>query len=135
MNFMRGSSSYARIGVHVTFKVKYCHKVFDYEPLRTRCEAIFREVAAEQRVFIDELGFDSDHVHMVLYISVTHRIDHLAKSFKGRSGKMLLREFPWIKKKFFWGSGLWGAQIYADSVGNNQEDVVSYVRNQRWSTS
>lgn len=130
--FITGSSSYTRIGLHVCFKVKYCHNVFDNTGLRTRCETIFREVAAEQHVYIEELGFGSDHVHMIVYTTITHRIDHLVKSFKGRSGKMLLREFPDIKKKYFWGSGLWGRQVYVDSVGQNKEQIQKYVQNQRY---
>lgn len=132
MEFIAGSSSYARIGLHVCFKVKYCHKVFDDAALRGRCEAIFREVAAEQRVHIEEIGFDSDHVHMVWQVSITHRLDHLVKAFKGRSGKYLLREFPEVKKRFFWGSGLWGGQVYMDSVGQNREQIKRYVRGQRY---
>jgi putative transposase len=132
MDFIRGSSSYARIGLHVTFKVKYCHEVFDIEAFRNRCREIFMCTASEQRVCIEEIGFDGDHVHMVWQVMITHQIDRLVKIFKGRSGKFLLREFPEVKRKYFWGSGLWGAQVYVDSIGRNMEQTKNYVRNQRY---
>src|SRR3989344_595720 len=64
-NFVRGSSSIVRLEVHVSYKVKYCHKVFDFVDVKNRCEVIFREVAAEMRIEIKEIGFDRDHVPMV----------------------------------------------------------------------
>ena len=129
-DFIRGSSSYTRNELHVCFKVKYCHKVFDFVEIKKRCEEIFREVAENLRVIIEEIGFDSDHVHMDIVIRSTQSISGVAKKFKGTSGWKLLREFPLLKKKFFWGSGFWGEQIFADSVGKEHTTIRTYVRNQ-----
>ncbi|MBI5061759.1 MAG: transposase, partial [Candidatus Aenigmarchaeota archaeon] len=52
------------------------------------------------------------------------------KWFKGTSGRKLLKEFPEIKRKYFWGSGFWGSQSYIDSVGRNPEIIKNYVKNQ-----
>ena len=128
--FIRGSSSYTRLVIHVTFKAKYCHEVFNISAFKNRCEQIFREVAAEQGVQIIEIGFDRDHVHMIWQIKIFQSISDIAKSFKGTSGKMLLKEFKWVKRKYFWGSGLWAGTIYADSCGKNPQQMKEYVRNQ-----
>src|SRR3989338_1412118 len=121
--FIRGSSSYVRLEVHVTFKVKYCHKVFDFVEFRTRCEQIFCEVAENEKVVVEEMGFDRDHVHMVWFIRVYHNLADLAKKFKGTSGRKLLKEFPYIKKRFFWGSGLWAGEIFCDTVGKEPTEI------------
>jgi len=47
----------------------------------------------------------------------------------------LLREFPEMKRKYFWGSGLWGGQVYFDSTGQDADHMRSYVRNQGGSKS
>ena len=129
-NFIRGSSSIVRLEVHVSYKVKYCHKVFDFVEVKNRCEAIFREVAAELRIEIKEIGFDRDHVHMDIMMLHTQRLCDINKTFKGTSGRKLLKEFPFLKKKYFWGSGLWGAQAYGDSVGRDPTIIRNYVKNQ-----
>lgn len=129
-DYVRGSSSYTRLELHLTFKAKYCHRVFDIPEFRKRCEQIFREVGAKEQVIIEELGFDGDHAHMVWLVKVYHRVDLLAKAFKGTSGRKLLREFPEVKRQYFWGSGLWSGVIYGDSIGKNPTDMKSYVRNQ-----
>ena len=130
MDFIRGSSSITRIELHVSYKVKYCHRIFDFTEVRMRCEQIFREVAAQIRVEITEMGFDGDHAHMDISMRHTHRLCDVNKWFKGTSGKKLLREFPFLKREFFWDSGLWGGQAYGDSVGRDPEQIRNYVRNQ-----
>ncbi len=130
MEFIKGSSSITRIELHVSYKVRYCHKVFDFVEVKQRCQEIFFEVAARYNIVIDEIGFDSNHVHMDIQIRNTHRLCDVDKAFKGTSGRKLLEEFPIIKKKYFWGSGFWGGQAYGDSVGRDPTIIKNYVRNQ-----
>ena len=129
-DFTKGSHSVTRLEAHVSYKTKYCHEIFDFMEVKNRCEAIFREVASELRIEITEIGFDGDHAHMdILYPHMLSMCD-IHKKFKGTSGKKLLQEFPFLKKEFFWGSGLWGRQKYADSVGRDPETIRKYVKNQ-----
>ena len=42
-----------------------------------------------------------------------------------------MKEFPYLKKKYFWGSGLWSPAIYFDSLGERTvTDMDEYVRGQ-----
>ena len=129
-NFIRSSSSYTRIVLHISFKVKYCHRVFDNPKFRNRCEEIFKKAEKDTGIAVQECGFAGDHVHMVWHILPKQSISEIAKIFKGRSGWFLLKEFPEIKKQFFWSSGLWAGTIYADSLGKNPEGMRNYVRKQ-----
>ena len=55
----------------------------------------------------------------------------VAKALKGTSGRKLLKEFPYLKKKYFWGSGLWSPSIYFDSLGERTiVEMDNYARNQ-----
>ncbi len=130
MEFHRGSSSITRIELHVSYKVKYCHTIFDIADVKARCQEIFFEVAARHTITIIEIGFDGDHVHMDVLLTHTHRVCDVNKWFKDTSGRKLLTEFPELKKKYFWGSGLWGAQAYADSVGRDPTQIRNYVKQQ-----
>ena len=58
--FHIGSSSITRIELHVSYKVKYCHKVFDITEFKNRCEEIFRAAAENLKVIIKEMSFDGD---------------------------------------------------------------------------
>lgn len=57
-------------------------------------------------------------------------IPNFAKYMKGRSGYVLMKAFPELKKKLFWKSGLWSPVVYFDSVGRDEDQMKNYVRNQ-----
>ena len=129
--FVRGSSSIFRIEAHMSFKTKYCHNVFDIVEFKDRCAELLLEAAAGIGAQITELGFERNHVHMdIQWLRITLSADQVAKKLKGTSGRKLLREFPGIKKRFFWGSGLWSPVIYGDSLGREPEQMRGYIRGQ-----
>ena len=124
------SSSVGRNVFHLRFKVKYCHEIFNDMQVEKRCEEIFREVSGKKRWLLREIGFDRDHVHITIDAG-TKGPEDVAKALKGTSGKKLLKEFPYLKKKYFWGSGLWSPSIYFDSLGEKTiVEMDNYARNQ-----
>ena len=128
-DFARRNSSIGRHEMHISFKVKYCHEVFEYKQVRDTCKHIFLEAAKDMGINIPEIGFDKNHVHMDIDMGLWSVVD-IAKKFKGRSGRKILKKFPWIKRKYFWGSGFWSPVVYFDSVGNNRDYIRKYVKNQ-----
>ncbi len=129
MQLIKRSSSVVRHTMHMCFKVKYCHKVFQYARAEQLCRSVFCKVSAENKWIIYELGFDKDHVHLVIDIGFAD-VSVVAKKLKGTSAKKMLRTFPWMKRQYFWKSGFWSAAYFADSVGRNAEQILYYVRNQ-----
>ena len=124
------SSSVGRNVLHLRFKVKYCHEIFNDTEVEKRCEEIFQEVSEQKRWFLRETGFDKDHVHITIDAGTNGPAD-VAKALKGTSGKKLLKEFPYLKKIYFWGSGLWSPAIYFDSLGERTVlEMDTYTRNQ-----
>ena len=142
---VRGSSSVFRIEAHMSFKIKYCHNVFDIVftfgecsslkvmimEFKDRCTELLLEAAANVGIEITELGYDRNHVHLdIRWMRITLSVDQIAKKLKGTTGRKLLQEFPGIKKRFFWGSGLWSPVIYGDSLGREPDQIREYIRNQ-----
>ena len=124
------SSSVGRNVLHLRFKVKYCHEIFNDMGVEKRCEEIFRDVSEMHRWVLREIGFDRNHVHITIDAGTNGPAD-VAKALKGTSGRKLLKEFPYLKKKYFWGSGLWSPSIYFDSLGERTiVEMDNYARNQ-----
>jgi putative transposase len=111
--------------------VKYCKDIFLFRQVKQRCEEIFMEVSIAYKFSISDIGFGrkGDHIHFIADIGL-RSIPEIAKLLKGTSAKLLLREFPWLKEQYFWGSGLWSPVIYFDSVGQNYEEMSAYVNSQ-----
>ena len=124
------SSSVGRNVLHMSFKVKYCHEIFNDPHVEKRCEEIFKKVSEAHRWILRETGFDKNHVHITIDAG-TKGPEDVAKALKGTSGRKLLMEFPYLKKTYFWGSGLWSPTIYFDSLGERTiVEMDDYTRNQ-----
>ena len=128
-DFVSHSSSVGRLWVHLAFKVKYCHKIFDLPEIKMRAETLLREAMNRYHIRCRELGIDRDHVHAVLDLG-TRSVSHVVKLLKGYTAKHLLREYSFLKRQYFWGSGLWNPSYYFDSLGRDIEELSAYVRKQ-----
>ena len=138
MQMKRDTVKYAhglkRIWVHMSFKVRYCHKIFQHEEIRNECQKIFNGVAKEKDINLKTVGFDANHAHCIADLG-NYSEPELKKLFKGTSGRKLLKRFPWLKKKYFWGSGLWGRQYYCYAIGSDMAVLNKYVQRQKFFTA
>ena len=131
LNPTRYSSMIGESWHHFSFKVKYCHPIFDNEAVRSECHTFFIEAFERNNIRYREIGFDSNHVHGIIDIANYSR-PQAAKLIKGYVAKRLFKMFPYIKKKYFYGSGLWNPASWIDSVGKDMEFMENYVRKQRY---
>lgn len=130
-NPVRYSSAVGESWHHLMMKVKYCHKIFDDSRIREACNRLILEAFERYHIRYRTIGFDSDHVHSIVDIGLYSR-PQFAKLVKGYIGKKLLEQFPEVKKKYFYGSGLWNPATYLDSVGKDIEFMERYVNKQRY---
>ena len=66
----------------------------------------------------------TDHVHLFVEGDPKWSPAEIAKQFKGDSGRTILKRYPKIKRRYFWGSGLWKDGYYVGTTGAVSEDVV-----------
>ncbi len=139
-NPVRYSSQVGEVWAHFMFKVKYCHEIFDDFAYRNACHGLFLKALQKYgiRCKEDELGFDSDHVHMVLDLGIKSK-PQIAKELKGFVARKFFKLFPELKfpKRLggkFWNSGLWSPATY----GNSPTDLaftVNYVKTQKYGSA
>ena len=132
LNPVRYSSAVGEVWAHFMFKVKYCHNIFDDFGCRNACHGLFLKALRNYgiRCKDNEIGFDSNHVHMALDLGIKSK-PQISKELKGFVGRKFLELFPDIKKKFFWDSGLWSRASY----GNSPTDLVftvNYIKTQKY---
>ena len=96
----RASSCVGDSWCHATFKVKYCHKIFDIEEVRMFVFDLLNKISASYNLPVEDIGFGDDHVHFDVDIKIRSKPE-VAKIFKGIIGKMVLRRFPDIKENYF----------------------------------
>jgi len=125
------SHAQIRIWVHISLKTKFCHNVFDIKKFREECQKLMLGIFKNYDIEYDRIGFDSNHFHTIVDIGLW-QVSDLIKTMKGISGYKLLKQFPEIKKKYFFGSGLWSGTKYVYSVGRDIRAVERYVAKQKY---
>ena len=115
----------------LSLKTKYAHEVFEIREFREACQDMMIEIFESNNIEYDTIGFDSNHFHVILDLALW-KVSDLVKVIKGTSGRKLLKLFPLIKSKYFYGSGLWSGTKYVYSIGRNKESMRKYVAKQKF---
>jgi len=127
-NPVRYSSAVGEIWVMVTFKIRYCHKLFDNLGIRELTEALFIQAFDKYAINCTKMAFDSDHVHMILDLGLYGKHE-VAKRLKGYVAKGIFKFMPWLKNDrwdggYFWKSGFWNPAYDIRSIN----DMAMYNR-------
>ena len=130
-NPTRYSSAVGDIWVMATFKVKYCHKIFDMQAVRELTNALLNEALYLNKIRCTKLAFDADHVHLIIDRVLYNKIQ-IAKKIKGYVAKKLFELMPWLKKEKFGGSGLWNPAYDIRNV-NDMGFYLMYLDKQKYS--
>lgn len=113
---------------HLVFSPKYRGKVLVGE-VGKRCEEVISEICDEMGIEIIEMAVNVDHVHLFIEYPLKYSMSHIANLIKGKSSRVLRREFPhlveWCPK------GLWAPSCFQRSVGHGKDVVEKYVSSQK----
>ncbi|QGX41115.1 IS200/IS605 family transposase [Permianibacter aggregans] len=77
-----------------------------------------------------ELNVQVDHVHLLVKIPPKTSVSELMGVLKGRTAIRIFSEFPYLRKKPYWGNHFWAKGYCADTVGLNAEMIQKYVKYQ-----
>ena len=135
MKIERYASSVGLVVGHLGFCPKYRHKIFRNEEIKERFVELLYEVEErhkeEYKIQIDEIGVYEDHAHIVVRSGMNCSPAKLTQLFKGYTSRMLFKEFPWLRKKYFWGGKLWTKSHFYVSTGYADYNTTkNYVKNQ-----
>jgi len=88
-----------------------------------RVRELIRQIAAEHELEIISGKVARDHVHVFLSYRPTQRVSQIMQWLKGTSSRVLLQEFPRLRKQF-WGRHLWARGYLAISSGNITDEMI-----------
>lgn len=118
------------INYHIIWCVKYRCKVLTPH-IASRLCCILQETA-ETRGFqvVDAQVGHCDHVHCFVSAPPRLSVSEIVRVLKGRSGLLLFREFPELRKSL-WHGRLWSPSYFVETVGStSQENIMRYIQNQ-----
>ncbi len=123
MKQQRSSShSVHQLQVHLVWITKYRYHVLQGE-VQLRCRELIRQTCNALDVHILKGVVSKDHIHLHLSYPPSLSVSDLVKRLKGRSAKLLLTEYPELKRRY-WGGHLWGIGYGAWSVGSITDELL-----------
>lgn len=126
-----------RLGAHTKFDLKahivwipkYRKKIIIGQ-VAYRVRDIIRQIAVEHEIYIVSGKVAPDHIHILISYRSTMDIAQIAQYFKGISSRVLLQEFPHLKK-LCWGKHLWARGYFAVSTGTITDAMIKeYIKEQ-----
>ncbi|NER45957.1 MAG: IS200/IS605 family transposase [Symploca sp. SIO1A3] len=127
------SSSHAKhcLGYHIIWTPKYRHQVLE-GAVEVELKRILGEVCKTYDWILHAIEVMPDHVHIFVQADHTTAPVEIAKTMKSISAVHIFSKFKDLKRRKFWGSGMWSDGTYYSSVGHISEDAVKkYIETQK----
>jgi len=119
-----------RLTVHIVWVTKYRYKVLKGD-IQSRCRDLIRQDCDMLEIEILKGVVSKDHVHLHVEYSPKQSISDIVKQLKGRSSRLLQKEFPKLKNRY-WGQRFWATGYGAWSTGNITDEMVQqYLEHHR----
>jgi putative transposase len=82
---------------HMVFSSKYRGKVLVGD-VAMLAEVIIRKTCMELDIEVIDMAVNPDHVHLFIKYSPKYSVSYISKMIKGRSSRVLRKEFPHLKE-------------------------------------
>lgn len=129
-SYRRGSHTVSRLTVHIVWVTKYRYHVLVGD-VQKRCRSLLIQDLETLDVEILKGVVSKDHIHMHIEYPPKLSVSEIVKKLKGRSSRLLQREFPHLKKRY-WGQHFWATGYGAWSTGNITDEMVQeYLEHHR----
>jgi putative transposase len=130
MEQRHNSHSVSSLQVHIVWITKYRYQVLTGD-IQLRCRDIIRQVCNSLDIQILKGVVSKDHIHLHISYPPQLSISEIVKRLKGRSSRLLLQEFPELKRRY-WGNHFWGIGYGCWSTGEITEDILAkYLEHHR----
>lgn len=109
---------------------KYRYGVFSAKHLE-RMRRIFAEVCRDFGAELSEMNGECDHMHLLVHYPPIVPVSKLVNSLKGVSSRLLRKEFPDLRRRYYKGV-LWSLSYFAASCGGASLAIIKqYIEQQR----
>jgi len=81
-------------------------------------------------VEIETIGFDGDHLHMVIVIPPKYSISDVMGRLKSQSASRMRKKFQWLSKVYWKENIMWSPGYFVSSVGIDEKTIKRYVEHQ-----
>jgi REP-associated tyrosine transposase len=130
MEVIKSAHSVYHLQYHVVWVCKYRCRI-----LKPGVTAYIRKIMPKllrrmPGVIIETIGFDQDHLHMVMVIPPKYSIASVMGQLKSQSVSLLRGKFSWLQKVYWKENIVWSPGYFVSSVGIDEIIIKRYVETQ-----
>jgi len=81
-------------------------------------------------ITIETIGFDNDHLHMLMSIAPKYSISSVMGKLKSQSSSRLRKKFKWLSDVYWKENIVWSPGYFVSSVGIDEQTIKNYVEHQ-----
>lgn len=130
MEVIKTAHSMYSLQYHVVWVCKYRRKILKpgvCSYIRKTLPGLLREMPG---VTIETIGFDDDHLHMLMVIPPKYSISNVMGRLKSQLSSRMRKFFPWLGKVYWNENIVWSPGYFVSSIGLDEEVVRKYVEHQ-----
>lgn len=130
MEYITTGHSVYSLKYHVVWVTKYRRRILRpgiREYVTKLLHGLLRGLSG---VIIELIGYDEDHLHMIITIPPKYSISDVMAQLKSQSASPLRKKFPWLAKVYWKENIVWSPGYFISSVGADEATVQRYVEYQ-----
>ena len=130
MRVRKASHCSYRIRYHMVFVIKYRKDLITPE-MFSFMKTICKGIQERYYLYFDALGYESDHVHLVIEGAPRYSPSRIMQICKSILAIQIFKQFPEIREEL-WGGEFWTDGGHIDTIGDGRglDEVKEYVRKQ-----
>ena len=130
MEVRKGAHGVYQLQYHVIWVTKYRRRILKPFVVSYLNMVLPKLLRSTPGVSIETIGFDQDHVHMVMVIPPKYSIAEVMGRLKGQSSKHMRKTFKWLGKVYWNENVVWSPGYFVSSVGVDENKIRRYVEYQ-----
>ena len=130
MEVIKSGHSVYRLQYHVVWVTKYRRRVLNPGVTAYIRKGLAKLLRSLPGTVVETIGFDLDHLHLVMVIPPRYSIASVMGYLKGQLASQLRRKFYWLKKVYWKENVFWSPGYFVSSVGVDEETIKKYVEHQ-----
>ena len=130
MEYIKTAHGVYYLQYHVAWVCKYRRRILNPGICGFIRRVLPKLLRSMPGVEIETIGFDKDHLHMMMSIPPKYSISSVMAKLKSQSASQLRKAFPWLTKVYWNENVVWSPGYFVSSVGVDEETIRQYVEYQ-----
>jgi putative transposase len=127
MDYIKTAHGVYYLQYHVVWVCKYRRRILNPGVCGYIRKLLPKLLRSMPGVKLETIGFDKDHLHMVMSIPPRYSISSVMGKLKSQSASQLRRKFSWLAKVYWNENIVWSPGYFVSSVGVDEQTIKKYV--------